>query len=116
MYIAVTNKITIADVKNSYTRIQTLAHECLHSVQNRKILLFNFIYSNIYLLYFFLCTILAVFNKIKNGMLYVSIMLILSYIYYFVRSYLENDAMIKAKKQWFAVFFEFPFVIIDLST
>lgn len=97
MYIAVTNKITIADVKNSYTRIQTLAHECLHSVQNRKILLFNFIYSNIYLLYFFLCTILAVFNKIKNGMLYVSIMLILSYIYYFVRSYLENDAMIKAK-------------------
>ena len=30
-------------------------------------------------------------------MLYVSIMLILSYIYYFVRSYLENDAMIKAK-------------------
>lgn len=97
MYIAVTNKITIADVKNSYTRIQTLAHECLHSEQNRKILLFNFIYSNIYLLYFFLCTILAVFNKIKNGMLYVSIMLILSYIYYFVRSYLENDAMIKAK-------------------
>ena len=97
LYIVQTNKIVIADVKNSYTRIQTLAHECLHSVQNRKILLFNFIYSNIYLLYFFLCTILAVFNKIKNGMLYVSIMLILSYIYYFVRSYLENDAMIKAK-------------------
>ena len=30
-------------------------------------------------------------------MLFLSIMLILSYVYYFVRSYLENDAMIKAK-------------------
>ena len=30
-------------------------------------------------------------------MLSFSVMIILSYIYYFVRSYLENDAMIKAK-------------------
>ena len=30
-------------------------------------------------------------------MLFFSVMIILSYIYYFVRSYLENDAMIKAK-------------------
>lgn len=97
LYIAITDKILIADVKNSYTRIQTIAHECLHSVQSRKILLFNFIYSNIYLLYFFIVTILALFNKLQNGMLYLSIMLILSYTYYFIRSYLENDAMIKAK-------------------
>ena len=97
LYIAITDKILIADVKNSYTRIQTIAHECLHSVQSRKLLLFNFIYSNIYLLYFFIVTILALFNKLQNGMLYLSIMLILSYTYYFIRSYLENDAMIKAK-------------------
>ena len=44
LYIAVTDKIIIADVKNSYTRIQTICHECLHSIQNRKILLFNFVY------------------------------------------------------------------------
>ena len=37
MYIAVSDKIVIADVKQSYTRIQTIAHECLHSVQKRKI-------------------------------------------------------------------------------
>ena len=97
MYIAVSDKIIIADVKNSYTRIQTIAHECLHSVQKRKIQLFNFIYSNIYLLYFIITTILALFNKIQDSMLYISIMIILSYIYYFVRSYLENDAMIKAR-------------------
>lgn len=97
MYIAITNKIIIADVKNSYTRIQTIAHECLHSVQKRKIQLFNFIYSNIYLLYFFIITILAILNKIQNSMFHISIMITLSYIYYFVRSYLENDAMIKAR-------------------
>ena len=99
LYIAITDKILIADVKNSYTRIQTIAHECLHSVQSRKILLFNFIYSNIYLLYFFIVTILALFNKLQNGMLYLSIMLILSYTYYFIRSYLENDAMINSKEE-----------------
>ena len=97
LYIAPTNKIVIGNVKNSYTRIQTIAHECLHSVQNRKILLFNFIFSNIYLLYFIITLVLALFNKLPYKMLFFSVMIILSYIYYFVRSYLENDAMIKAK-------------------
>lgn len=97
LYIVQTNKIVIADVKNSYTRIQTIAHECLHSVQKRKILLFNFIFSNVYLLYFVIVGILAIANKIQNAMLYISIMILLSYIYYFVRSYLEDDAMLKAR-------------------
>lgn len=97
MYIALSDKIIIADVKNSYTRIQTIAHECLHSVQKRKMQVFNFIYSNIYLLYFVIVTILAILNKLQDSMLYIAIMILFSYIYYFVRSYLENDAMIKAK-------------------
>ena len=65
LYIAVTNKIIIADIKGSYTRIQTICHECLHSIQNKKILLFNFIFSNIYLLYFICIFLLGVFNKIE---------------------------------------------------
>lgn len=97
LYIVQTNKIVIADVKNSYTRIQTIAHECLHSIQKRKILLFNFIFSNVYLLYFVIVGILAIANKIQDAMLYISIMILLSYIYYFVRSYLEDDAMLKAR-------------------
>lgn len=97
MYIALSDKIIIADVKNSYTRIQTIAHECLHSVQKRKMQVFNFIYSNIYLLYFVIVTILAILNKLQDSMLYIAIIILFSYIYYFVRSYLENDAMIKAK-------------------
>lgn len=97
MYIAISNKIIIADVKNSYTRIQTIAHECLHSVQSRRILLFHFILSNIYLFYFLVVGILGLCNILQNTYLYITIMVILSYILYFVRSYLENDAMIKAR-------------------
>ena len=46
LYIAITDKISIANVSNTYTRIQTIAHECLHSIQDRKMLLFNFIFYN----------------------------------------------------------------------
>ena len=59
LYIAVSDKISIANIRKSYTRIQTIAHECLHSVQDRKLLMFNFIFSNIYLLYFVIICILA---------------------------------------------------------
>lgn len=97
LYIAITNKIIIADIKGSYTRIQTICHECLHSIQSKKILLFNFIFSNLYLLYFIIISILGIFDEIPNKTIFFSIMLILSYSFYFVRSYLENDAMIKAK-------------------
>lgn len=97
LYIAVTNKILIADTKNSYTRIQTMAHECLHTIQDRKILMFNFIFSNIYMIYFATITLLAVFRTLTNKLLYLNIFLLLSMVYYMVRLFLENDAMIKAK-------------------
>ena len=97
LYIAVTDKIIIANVKNSYTRIQTICHECLHSIQNRKMLLFNFVYSNLYLLYFAITLGLGVFNKVPNKNVFFCLMIIFSYVYYFIRSYLENDAMIKAR-------------------
>jgi len=97
LYIAMTNKIFIADTKNSYTRIQTMAHECLHSVQDKKILMFNFVFSNIYMLYYAIIILLTVFKVINNSLLYLSIFLLLSMTYYVVRIFLENDAMIKAK-------------------
>ena len=97
LYIAITNKILIANISNTYTRIQTIAHECLHSIQDRKILLFNFIFSNLYLLYFVLICILAIFSLLPFKMMYLGILLIFSIIYYMVRIYLENDAMIKAR-------------------
>lgn len=97
LYIAATNKIFIANTKNSYTRIQTMAHECLHSVQDRKILMFNFIFSNIYIIYFATIIILSIFKVVTNDLLYLNIFLLLSMAYYMVRIFLENDAMIKAK-------------------
>lgn len=97
LYIAITNKILIADTKKSFTRIQTIAHECIHSVQDRRILLFNFIYSNIYLLYFFAILILGLFDKLPNKMMFLAIFILLGLIHFVVRAYLENDAMIKAK-------------------
>ena len=97
LYIAVSDKIIIANMRESFTRIQTIAHECLHSVQDRRILLFNFIYSIFYLLYFYVIAILAIFKILPQKNLFITIYLILSYIYYFVRSYLENEAMIKAR-------------------
>ena len=97
LYIAITNKISIANISHTHTRIQTIAHECLHSIQDRKILIFNFIFSNIYLLYFAIICILAIFKVLPNELMFLNIFLLLSMVYYMVRVYLENDAMIKAR-------------------
>lgn len=98
LYIAITNKILIANIKNTYTRIQTIAHECLHSIQEKRMLKFNFIFSNIYLLYFFIILILAIFNIASSiWMLLLVGLIILSMTYLTIRVYLENDAMIKAR-------------------
>ena len=97
LYLVMSNKIFIANLKNSYTRIQTIAHECLHSIQSKKLLWFNFMFSNIYLVYFFIICILAVFKVLQYKMMFLSILIILGFIFYSVRTYLENDAMIKAR-------------------
>lgn len=97
LYIAVTDKITIGNIKNNFFRIQTIAHECLHSIQNRKLLMFNFIFSNIYLLYFAIICILTLFNVINNaGQMCASILLLMGIIQYYIRDILEQEAMQKA--------------------
>lgn len=97
LYVAISNTIFIANIKDTYTRIQTIAHECIHSTQSKRMLLFNFYYSNIYLLYFAISIILTIVGVFKNYNLQIVILLLMSTIYYVIRSYLETDAMIKAK-------------------
>jgi len=97
LYIAIQDKISIGNTHDSFSRIQTMAHECLHSVQDRKILIFNFIYSNVYFIFFIIICTLVVFKKLSNEILFSNIFLILSFIYYVIRIFLENDAMIKAE-------------------
>ena len=95
-YMVLSNKIIIADIKNTFTRIQTIAHECIHSIQDRRVLLFNFFYSNIYLLYFLAICILTILKVIKEPMLPLILLLLMGIIYYMVRSLLETEAMSKA--------------------
>jgi hypothetical protein len=97
LYLVTSNKIIISNKKELFTRIQTIAHECIHSVQSKPMLLFNYIYSNIYLLYFIIISILTILKVINNGMLQVAILIIAGLVYYFIRSMLEMDAMIKAR-------------------
>ena len=97
LYLVMSNKIFIANLKNSYTRIQTIAHECLHSIQSKKLLWFNFIFSNIYMIYFFLICILGVFKVLPFKCMFLSLLIIFGLVFFVVRSYLENDAMIKAR-------------------
>ena len=71
LYLVISNKIFIANLNDSFTRIQTIAHECLHSIQSKKML----------------------WSKI----LFFTILLILGFVLYSVRTYLEDDAMTKAR-------------------
>lgn len=97
LYMVLSNSIIIANIKNTFTRVQTVAHECLHSIQNKRTLLFNFIFSNIYFIYFIAICILAILkiNPLPNTALFA--LTICSFINYIIRSYLEMDAMINAK-------------------
>lgn len=97
LYLVMSNKIFIANLRDSYTRIQTIAHECLHSIQSKKMLWFNFIFANLYLLYFAIISILAIFNVLPYKMMFLAVLIIFGFVFYAVRSYLENDAMTKAR-------------------
>lgn len=97
LYIAVANKISIADLKDNYGRIQTIAHECIHSMQDRTLLLFNFIFSNISIIYFALAIILTLCKVYTNTMLQVFILTMFTLINFSVRAYLEIDAMTKSR-------------------
>lgn len=97
LYIVLSDSILIASINDTFTRVQTMAHECLHSIQNRRTLIFNFIYSNIYFIYFLCICILSLLRLNEYGMLYLFILTILGTIYYAIRSYLEMDAMTKAR-------------------
>ena len=95
-YSVLTNKIIIANINDTFTRIQTIAHECLHSVQNKTMLMFNFVFSNIYIFYFVIILLFTIFKVIKSPMIWLIILILLGIIYYAIRSFLETDAMTKA--------------------
>lgn len=97
LYLIANNSIVISNTKSSCTRVQTVAHECLHSIQDKALLWFNFIGSNIYLLYFIIITALTIFRVIKTPNIFAVILVMMAIILSVVRSYLETDAMTKAR-------------------
>ena len=54
-------------------------------------------YSNIFIIAYLAIVVLTITKVITNGMLFVSILLIMTIIYFFIRSILEIDAMLNAK-------------------
>ena len=84
-------------MKNNYARIQTIAHECLHSCQDRTLLMFNFVFSNINMIYFFVISILTIFKVINNQTIQIAMLMLFTVIQFAVRSFLEIDAMTRAK-------------------
>lgn len=97
LYIAITDKIIIADMKNNYARIQTIAHECAHSVQDRRILLSNFIISNICIIYYLAILVLTLLNITTNYLLNITVLMLLTFIKLIIRTYLEAEAMTKSR-------------------
>ena len=100
LYMVMSNKIIIGNIQDSFTRIQTIVHECIHSIQNKNILKFNFIFSNIYLLYFWIVVICMFFKipkTIQVAYILLIIQIIISIVHLLIRSYIEIDAMVRAQ-------------------
>lgn len=99
LYLIMQNKILIANIKDNFTRIQTIAHECIHSTQNKTLLKFNFIFSNFSNIYFLIVCILAIFNITTIETLHILLigLLLVQFIWFTVRSFLETDAMTRAE-------------------
>jgi len=97
LYTVFNNVITIGKFQQNYMKLQTIAHECIHSCQNKRMLWSNFILTNIYLIYFIIISILTLFNKLPNTNIHIMILTFFSFMQYIIRFSLENEAMIKAK-------------------
>ena len=97
LYTIFNNTITIGKFQQEYMKIQTIAHECIHSCQNKITLCANFIFTNIYLIYFAVVLILVFLNKLTHINIHVIILIFMSIIQYILRFGLENEAMIKAR-------------------
>lgn len=97
LYTVFNNTITIGKFQQNYIKLQTLAHECIHACQRKRMLWSNFIFTNIYLIYFVAILVLAFLNKLPYTNIHTIILIFLSIIQYIIRFSLENEAMIKAK-------------------
>lgn len=105
LYTVYNNRITIGNIKNKIYEVQTISHECIHSIQNKKMAISNFVISNIYIIYFYFILIGTILNKIfnfnslifENKMFNIIILLLLGMCQYAIRSLLETEAILESK-------------------
>ncbi len=96
-YVFLNDTIYISDIaKNTsgYQRICVIAHECVHSIQNKRIQIINFILSNLELMSFIISIICILFKYCADRVF--SAYLILNVISIIPRLILEIDATIKS--------------------
>lgn len=98
LYVIATDTILISNSVENFTRIQTIAHECIHSLQSKYLQWFHFFFSIFWNVFYGIMIILAVLGKIENSIWILSVFLLCSFTYYVIRSYLEMEAMLKAKE------------------
>ena len=98
VYLVFKNKIVMGKA-NVITRIQTVIHECIHTTQDKRLLKFNVIFSNINNLYLLIISILSLFNKISynTATICLWVLALMQLASYTVRSFLETDAMTRAE-------------------
>ncbi len=97
LYLVTSNKIFIANLKKvilEYKQLHMNVYIQFKTKNYYGLILYFLIYIYYILLLFFL---LGIFKVLPYKMLFMAIFLILSLVYYAVRTYLENDAMIKAR-------------------
>ena len=97
LYMVFNNTIILGKFKQKYMKLQTIAHECIHSNQDKILLWGNFIYSNIYLAYYVLIILLEIFNKLLYSQIHITNLILSGLVQYVLRNTLENEAMTKAK-------------------
>lgn len=99
LYMVMQNKIIIGSINKTFARIQTVIHECIHSIQNKKILKFNFIFSNINILFYVIICLVALIKKLNQEceVILLLILILFQLVIYMVRAFLETDAMTRAE-------------------
>lgn len=96
-YVFLNDTIYLSDKeqnKSGFSRVCLIAHECIHSIQNKAIQYINFVLSNLEILSFILLTIFAFLKMISVPLIYAYLAIcVLSIV---IRSVLEIDAIKRA--------------------
>ncbi len=96
-YIFFQDKMILSDTESSrknYTRVLFIAHECVHSVQDKKTHWINFTLANIKNLYDFILFILLLFGKGSLELIMISFLI--SFLSFYYRIILEADAVYRS--------------------